>query len=64
MRGGKEDIHDLSLFKFRLDPNSLPRTYDGFRMVVTIEGGEVTLYTRNGKIISHNSSMRATVTAS
>ena len=28
--------------------------YDGFRMVATIEGGEVTLYTRNGKIISHN----------
>jgi ATP-dependent DNA ligase len=38
--------------------------YDGFRMAVTIEGGEVTLYTRNGKIISHNSSMRPTVTAS
>jgi bifunctional non-homologous end joining protein LigD len=28
--------------------------YDGFRMIVTIEGGEVTLYSRNGKIISHN----------
>ena len=28
--------------------------YDGFRMVATIEGGEVTLYSRNGKIISHN----------
>jgi len=28
--------------------------YDGFRMVATIEGGEVTLYSRNGKILSHN----------
>src|SRR5215208_6396725 len=28
--------------------------YDGFRMVATIEGGKVTLYSRNGKIISHN----------
>jgi bifunctional non-homologous end joining protein LigD len=28
--------------------------YDGFRMVATIEDGEVTLYSRNGKIISHN----------
>jgi bifunctional non-homologous end joining protein LigD len=28
--------------------------YDGFRVVATIEGGEVTLYSRNGKIISHN----------
>ena len=28
--------------------------YDGFRIVATIEGGEVTLYSRNGKIISHN----------
>jgi bifunctional non-homologous end joining protein LigD len=28
--------------------------YDGFRMIATIEGGEVTLYSRNGKIISHN----------
>src|SRR5215208_3107248 len=28
--------------------------YDGFRMVATIENGEVTLYSRNGKIISHN----------
>jgi ATP-dependent DNA ligase len=28
--------------------------YDGFRMVAKIEGGEVTLYSRNGKIISHN----------
>jgi bifunctional non-homologous end joining protein LigD len=28
--------------------------YDGFRMVATIEGGEVTLYSRNGKIISNN----------
>jgi len=28
--------------------------YDGFRMVATIEGGEVTLYSRNGKIVSHN----------
>ena len=26
--------------------------YDGFRMVATIEGGGVTLYSRNGKIIS------------
>src|SRR5215208_4231073 len=28
--------------------------YDGFRMVATIQGGKVTLYSRNGKIISHN----------
>src|SRR5215216_7705475 len=28
--------------------------YDGFRMVATIEDGEVTLYSRNGKIINHN----------
>src|SRR5678815_3805176 len=28
--------------------------YDGFRMVANIEGGKVTLYSRNGKIISHN----------
>lgn len=28
--------------------------YDGFRMVATIEGGKVTLYSRNGKIISHS----------
>jgi bifunctional non-homologous end joining protein LigD len=28
--------------------------YDGLRMIATIEGGEVTLYSRNGKIISHN----------
>jgi bifunctional non-homologous end joining protein LigD len=28
--------------------------YDGFRMVAKIEGGELTLYSRNGKIISHN----------
>jgi bifunctional non-homologous end joining protein LigD len=28
--------------------------YDGFRMVATIEGGQVTLYSRNGKIISEN----------
>src|SRR6188768_4120862 len=28
--------------------------YDGFRMVATVEGGEVTLYSRNGKIISQN----------
>ena len=28
--------------------------YDGFRMVATIEGGEVTLYSRNGNIVSHN----------
>ena len=27
--------------------------YDGFRMVAKIEGGKVTLYSRNGKIISH-----------
>jgi bifunctional non-homologous end joining protein LigD len=28
--------------------------YDGFRMVACIEGGRVTLYSRNGKIISHS----------
>ena len=28
--------------------------YDGFRMVAVIEAGEVTLYSRNGKIISQN----------
>jgi bifunctional non-homologous end joining protein LigD len=28
--------------------------YDGFRVLATIEGGEVTLYSRNGKIIGHN----------
>jgi bifunctional non-homologous end joining protein LigD len=28
--------------------------YDGFRMVATIEDGQVTLYSRNGKILSHN----------
>jgi bifunctional non-homologous end joining protein LigD len=28
--------------------------YDGFRMVAKIEGGKVTLYSRNGKVISHN----------
>jgi len=28
--------------------------YDGFRMVATIKGGQVTLYSRNGKIISQN----------
>jgi bifunctional non-homologous end joining protein LigD len=28
--------------------------YDGFRMVANIEGGKVTLYSRNGKIISDN----------
>jgi bifunctional non-homologous end joining protein LigD len=28
--------------------------YDGFRMVATVEGGEVTLYSRNGKIISQS----------
>src|SRR3954466_2908098 len=28
--------------------------YDGFRMIATIEGGQVTLYSRNGKIISDN----------
>jgi bifunctional non-homologous end joining protein LigD len=27
--------------------------FDGFRMVAKIEGGKVTLYSRNGKIISH-----------
>ena len=26
--------------------------YDGFRMVASIEGGKVTLYSRNGKIVS------------
>jgi bifunctional non-homologous end joining protein LigD len=28
--------------------------YDGFRVVANIEGGKVTLYSRNGKIISHS----------
>lgn len=28
--------------------------FDGFRLVATIENGKVTLYSRNGKIISHN----------
>lgn len=28
--------------------------YDGFRMVAAIERGKVTLYSRNGKIISHS----------
>jgi bifunctional non-homologous end joining protein LigD len=28
--------------------------YDGFRMVAKIEGGKVTMYSRNGKIISHS----------
>ena len=28
--------------------------YDGFRMVALIENGQVTLYSRNGKIISHS----------
>jgi bifunctional non-homologous end joining protein LigD len=28
--------------------------YDGFRMVAEIEGGNVNLYSRNGKIISHS----------
>jgi hypothetical protein len=28
--------------------------YDGFRMVAKIEGGKVTLYSRNGQIISHS----------
>ena len=28
--------------------------YDGFRMVATIERGEVTLYSRNGKIVTHS----------
>jgi bifunctional non-homologous end joining protein LigD len=28
--------------------------YDGFRMVAKIEGSKVTLYSRNGKIISHS----------
>jgi bifunctional non-homologous end joining protein LigD len=28
--------------------------YDGFRMVAKTHGGKVTLYSRNGKIISHS----------
>jgi bifunctional non-homologous end joining protein LigD len=28
--------------------------YDGFRMVASIEGGKVTLYSRNGKMVSEN----------
>jgi ATP-dependent DNA ligase len=28
--------------------------YDGFRMVAKIEDGKVTLYSRNGKVISNN----------
>jgi bifunctional non-homologous end joining protein LigD len=28
--------------------------YDGFRMVTKTRGGKVTLYSRNGKIISHS----------
>ena len=28
--------------------------YDGFRMVATVEDGKVTLYSRNGKIVSHS----------
>ena len=28
--------------------------YDGFRMVAKSQGGKVTLYSRNGKIISHS----------
>lgn len=28
--------------------------YDGFRMVAKIDGGKVTLYSRNGKILSHS----------
>jgi bifunctional non-homologous end joining protein LigD len=28
--------------------------YDGFRMVAKTDGGKVTLYSRNGKIISHS----------
>jgi ATP-dependent DNA ligase len=28
--------------------------FDGFRMVASIEHGQVTLYSRNGKIISHS----------
>ena len=28
--------------------------YDGFRMVAVTKGGKVTLYSRNGKIISHS----------
>jgi bifunctional non-homologous end joining protein LigD len=28
--------------------------YDGFRMIATIEGGKVTLYSRNGRIISRH----------
>src|SRR4029450_11928722 len=35
------------------DPNWVFETkWDGFRMVACIEGGKVTLYSRNGKIIS------------
>jgi bifunctional non-homologous end joining protein LigD len=28
--------------------------YDGFRMVAKVEGGKVTLYSRNGQIVSRN----------
>jgi ATP-dependent DNA ligase len=28
--------------------------YDGFRMIAVTKSGKVTLYSRNGKIISHN----------
>ena len=28
--------------------------YDGFRMIAAVEGGQVTLYSRNRKIISQN----------
>ena len=28
--------------------------YDGFRMVASIQDGKVALYSRNGKIVSHN----------
>src|SRR3954462_14112656 len=28
--------------------------YDGFRMVATINDGSVTLYSRNGRVVSHN----------
>ena len=32
----------------------LEEKYDGFRMVAKIQGGKVTLYSRNGKVISHS----------
>src|SRR5436189_2169989 len=37
------------------DPNWVfEDKYDGFRMVAKIEGGKVTLYSRNGIILSHS----------